>query len=177
MDFYELISKRQSERKYDAHQVEADKIMQCIEAAHMSPSACNAQPWKFIVADEPALKNQIATAAAGMGMNKFAVEAPVIVAIVLENPNAMSKIGSVLKGKEYTLMDIGIAATHFCLQATDLGLGTCIIGWFDEKKVRKLLHIPGKKRIPLLLTVGYSTGEVRKKQRKELNAIYGKNEY
>jgi len=177
MNFHELITKRQSERQYDARPVEPDKIMQCIEAARMAPSACNAQPWKFIVADEPELKKQLATAAAGMGMNKFAFEAPVIVAIVLENPNAMSKIGSVLKGKEYTLMDIGIAATHFCLQATDLGLGTCIIGWFDEKKVRKLLHIPGKKRIPLLLTVGYSTGEVRKKQRKELNVIYGKNEY
>ena len=177
MDFNKLITKRQSERKYDARPVESDKIMQCIEAAHIAPSACNAQPWKFIVVDDPELKKQLAEAAAGMGMNKFAIEAPVIVAVVLENPNAMSKIGSVLKGKEYTLMDIGIAITHFCLQATDLGLGTCIIGWFDEKKVRKLLHIPGKKRIPLLLSVGYSTDEVRKKQRKELSVIYSKNEY
>jgi len=177
MDFHELITKRQSERQYDARPVEPDKIMQCVEAARMAPSACNAQPWKFIVADEPELKKQLAAATAGMGMNKFAFEAPVIVAIVLENPNVTSKIGSVLKGKEYTLMDIGIAATHFCLQATELGLGTCIIGWFDEKKVRKLLRIPGKKRIPLLLTVGYSTSKVRKKQRKELSTIYGKNEY
>jgi Nitroreductase len=177
MDFNELISKRQSERKYDARPVESEKIMQCIEAARVSPSACNAQPWKFIVVDEPALKNQLAAAAAGMGMNKFAVEAPVIVAVVLENPNTMSKVGSVLKGKEYTLMDIGIAATHFCLQATDLGLGTCIIGWFDEKKVRKLLHVPRKKRIPLLITIGYTTNEVRQKQRKALNVIYSKNEY
>jgi Nitroreductase len=177
MEFNELIAKRQSERKYDARPVEPDKIMQCIEAARIAPSACNAQPWKFIVVDEPELKKQLAAAAAGMGMNKFAIEAPVIVAVVLENPNAMSRIGSVLKGKEYTLMDIGIAVTHFCLQATDLGLGTCIIGWFDEKKVRKLLHVPGKKRIPLLLTVGYSTEELRKKQRKELKVIYYENEY
>ena len=112
-----------------------------------------------------------------MGMNKFAFEASAIVAIVLEKPNVMSKIGSVLKGKEYTLIDIGIAATHFCLQATDLGLGTCIIGWFDEKKARKLLNIPRKKRIPLLLTVGYATDEMRKKQRKELNVMYSENEY
>ena len=176
MDFNELITKRQSERKYDTRPVESDKIMQCIEAVRMAPSACNAQPWKFIVVDEPELKKHLSSAAASMGMNKFVIEAPVIVAIVLEKPNAMSKIGSVLKGKEYTLIDIGIAVTHFCLQATDLGLGTCIIGWFDEKKVRKLLNIPGKKRIPLLLTVGYSTDELRKKQRKELNVIYGKNE-
>ena len=177
MNFHELITKRQSERKYDARPVESDKIMQCIEAAHIAPSACNAQPWKFIVVDEPELKKQLASAAAGMGMNKFAFEASAIVAIVLEKPNVMSKIGSVLKGKEYTLIDIGIAATHFCLQATDLGLGTCIIGWFDEKKARKLLNIPRKKRIPLLLTVGYCTNELREKQRKELNVVYSKNEY
>jgi Nitroreductase len=177
MNFHELITKRQSERQYDARPVEQDKITQCIEAARMAPSACNAQPWKFIVADEPELKKQLAAAVAGMGMNKFAFEAPVIVAIVLEKPNVMSKIGSVLKGKEYTLMDIGIAAAHFCLQAADLGLGSCIIGWFDEKKVRTLLHVPDKKRIPLLLTVGYADGEIRKKQRKELQTIYGKNKY
>jgi len=177
MNFYELIAKRQSERQYDTRPIEAEKIMQCIEAARMAPSACNAQPWKFIVVDEPELKQQLAAATAGMGMNKFAFDAPVIVAIVLEKPNMMSKIGSVLKGKEYTLIDIGIAATHFCLQATDLGLGTCMIGWFDEKKVRKLLQIPNKKRIPLLLTVGYSTDEMRKKQRKELNIVYSANKY
>ena len=177
MDFCELIAKRQSERQYDARPVEPEKIMQCIEAARMAPSACNAQPWKFIVVDEPELKTQFANAAAGMGMNKFAFDAAVIVAIVLEKTNIMSKIGSVLKGKEYTLLDIGIATTHFCLQATDLGLGTCIIGWFDEKKVRKLLHIPNRKRIPLLLTVGYSTDGLRKKQRKELNVMYSSNKY
>ena len=177
MDFHELITKRQSERQYDTRPVEAEKIMLCIEAARMAPSACNAQPWKFIVVDDPELKTQLASAIAGMGMNKFALDAPAIVAIVLEKPNVMSKIGSVLKGKEYTLMDIGIAATHFCLQATDLGLGTCIIGWFDEKKVRKLLQIPSKKRIPLLLTVGYSTDDIRKKQRKELNIMYSANKY
>ena len=177
MNFYELISKRQSERQYDSRPVEPEKIMQCIEAARIAPSACNAQPWKFIVVDEPELKKQVADATVGMGMNKFVVEAPVIVAIVLEKANASSKIGSVLKGKEYTLMDIGIATTHFCLQATELGLGTCIIGWFNEKKIRKLLQIPNKKRIPLLLSVGYSTAELRNKQRKELNGVYSLNKY
>ena len=177
MDFSELITKRQSERQYDARPVEPEKIMQCIEAARMAPSACNAQPWKFIVVDEPELKKQLATAITGMGMNKFVGEASAIVAIALEKPNALSKIGSVLKGKEYILMDIGIVAAHFCLQATDLGLGTCIVGWFDEKKVRQLLQVPNKKRIPLLLTVGYTTAELRKKQRKELEVMYSANKY
>ena len=177
MNFYELITKRQSDRQYDNRPVESEKIMQCIEAARIAPSACNAQPWKFIVVDEPELKKQIANTTASMGLNEFAFDAPVIVAIVLEKPNSMSKIGSVLKGKEYMLMDIGIAASHFCLQATDLGLGTCIIGWFDEKKVKKLLQIPNKKRVPLLITVGYSNDKVRKKQRKELDIMYCANKY
>ena len=177
MNFSELITKRQSERQYDSRLVEPEKIVQCIEAARLAPSACNAQPWKFIVVNDPDLKKQVATAVAGMGMNHFAFEAHAIVAIVLEKPNAMSKIGSVLKGKEYTLMDIGIAADHFCLQATDLGLGTCIVGWFDEKKVRKFLNIPKNKRIPLLITVGYTTGELRSKKRKKLEMVYSVNRY
>ncbi len=177
MNFSELIAKRQSERKYSTRKVEPEKIMQCIEAAHAAPSACNAQPWKFIVVDDVDLKNQIGEAAAGMGMNKFVPEAPVIVAVVLEKPNAISKIGSVLKNKDYTLMDIGIAVTHFCLQATDLGLGTCIVGWFNEKKVRKLLHVPSGKRIPLLISVGYTDAEFRPKNRKNITDIYSKNEY
>ena len=177
MDFFELITTRQSERQYDTRPIESDKIMQCIEAARMAPSACNAQPWKFIVVDEPELKKHLAGATSDMGMNKFAFDAPTIIAIVLEKPNLTSKVGSVLKGKDYTLMDIGIVAAHFCLQATELGLGTCIIGWFNEKKARKLLQIPGKKRIPLILTVGYATGEIRKKQRKELSEMYSANKY
>ena len=177
MNFSELITKRQSERQYDTRLVEPEKIMQCIEAARLAPSACNAQPWKFIVVDEPKLKERVASAIATMGQNSFVYQAPVIVAIVLEKPNTMSKIGSILKGKEYTLMDIGIAADHFCLQAADLGLGTCIIGWFDERKMHKLLNIPKKKRIPLLLTVGYATGELRSKKRKELRVMYSGNRY
>ena len=173
MNFSELIIKRQSERQYAPRPVESEKIMQCIEAARMAPSACNAQPWKLIVVDEPELKKQLANAVAG----KFAGEAWAIVAVVLEKPNAMSQIGSVLKGKEYALMDIGIVVAHFCMQATDLGLGTCIVGWFDERKVRKLLQVPNKKRIPLLLTLGYPTAGLRKKQRKDLNVMYSANQY
>lgn len=177
MNFNELISKRQSVRQYATRPVEPDKMLQCLEAARLAPSACNAQPWKFIVIDDLELKKEVANATASMGMNKFSLQAPSIVAIVLEKPNVSSKIGSVLKGKEYTLMDIGIVATHFCLQATELGLGTCIIGWFNEKKIRKILQIPNKKRIPLLITVGYSTADIRVKQRKDLNQIYSVNNY
>ncbi len=175
--FKELATKRQSVRKYKADAVPAGAIMQCIEAARLAPSACNAQPWKFVVIDDAALKNQVGEAAAGMGMNKFLLQVPVIVAVVLEKPNLTSAIGSVLKGKEYTLIDIGIAAEHFCLQAAELGLGTCIVGWFNEKKVRQLLGIPRSRRIPLLIALGQADDTPREKVRKPLEQIYSHNKY
>ena len=173
----ELINKRQSVRNYKTDAVPTEAIAACIEAARLAPSACNAQPWKFIVVDDAALKQQVGEAAESFGMNKFCPLAPCIIAVVLEKPNLTSAIGSVLKDKEYTLIDIGIAAEHFCLQATELGLGTCMIGWFNEKKVRQLLGIPKNKRIPLLITIGYPNDAKREKARKTTEQMCGRNRY
>jgi nitroreductase len=178
MNFDELITDRQSDRKYDlSKSVEEATILECIASARLAPSACNAQPWKFIVVRDESLRTQIGDCAASMGMNRFCIDAPMIVALVLEKPNLTSKIGSVLKDKEYTLIDIGIVAYHFCLKAADLGLGTCMVGWFDEKRVKKLLNIPVSKRIPLLITVGYRAGELRPKIRKDIRTIYSFDRY
>lgn len=177
MDFYDLIQKRQSDRRYDAsRQVDRDLVMKCLEAARLAPSACNSQPWKFVVVDQSDLKGQMAEAAAGMGMNRFATEVPVIVAVVLEKMNLTARIGSVIKDKEYSLLDVGIAVEHFCLQAAELGLGTCILGWFDEKKVKKLLGVD-RRRIPLLITLGYPAGATRPKSRKTLEEMSSWNKY
>lgn len=177
MDFYDLIQKRQSDRRYDAsRQVDRDLVMKCLEAARLAPSACNSQPWKFVVVDQPDLKGQMAEAAASMGMNRFATEAPVIVAVVLEKMNLTARIGSVIKDKEYSLLDVGITVEHFCLQAAELGLGTCILGWFDEKKVKKLLGVD-RRRIPLLITLGYPAGATRPKSRKTLEEMSSWNKY
>ncbi len=175
--FKQLITERQSVRKYKPDAVTFENVMACVEAARLAPSACNAQPWTFIVVDDPALKNRVAGHAVSMGMNKFAVQAPVIVAIVLEKPNFTSKIGSVIKDKEYPLIDIGIAAEHFCLQATELGLGTCMIGWFNEKKVKEALGIPQSKRVPLLITLGYPDTTLRPKVRKPTERMCSRNKY
>ena len=75
-------------------------------------------------------------------------------------------------------MDIGIAAEHFCLQAADEGLGTCIIGWFNEKKVKKMLSIPMLKRVELVITVGFSADEkIPPKKRKTMDEILSCNKY
>lgn len=176
MELLDLIQKRQSDRQYEARSVDRELVVKCLEAARLAPSACNSQPWKFVVVDEPQLVLQVGEAAAGMGMNKFAKEVPVIVAVVLEKMNLTARIGSVIKDKEYSLLDMGIAVEHFCLQAAELGLGTCIMGWFDEKKVKKLLGIKNK-RVPLLITLGYPAGETRRKIRKSLDGMSSWNKY
>ena len=177
MNIKEIIEKRQSNREYKPDTVEREKIMQCIEAAHLAPSACNAQAWKFVVVDEPALIKKMAGAANSMGMNKFVAQAPLIIAVVLESANVASAIGSKVQRKDYTQIDLGIAVENICLQATDLGLGSCIIGWFNEREVKKILQIPSAKRVPLLITLGYAEDEQRVKIRKKIESIYSFNKY
>jgi nitroreductase len=175
-----LINRRQSVRAYTDQPVEKDKLMRCIEAARLAPSACNAQPWKFIVVDNPQLKNELAdqTSSKILGMNHFTKQAPVHVVIVREKANFTSTVGQVLKDKEYPLIDIGIATIQFCLQATAEGLGTCIMGWFNEKGVKHLLNVPQNKRVELILTVGYPAKDViRKKIRKKNHEILSFNGY
>lgn len=177
MTYKELLLKRQSDRKYEERAVENDKLEACLEAARLSPSACNSQPWTFVVVNEPEILQQMRKATADMALNRFIHQVPVIVAVVLEKANFTSSIGSVIKDKEYTLLDLGIAANNFCMQATELGLGTCMIGWFDEKKVKQILNVPTAKRVPLLIAVGYSAAATRKKIRKPIDKIRRYNSY
>ena len=177
MTYKELLLKRQSDRKYEERRVENDKLEACLEAVRLSPSACNSQPWTFVVVDQADILQQMRKATADMALNRFIHQVPVIVAVVLEKANFTSSIGSVIKDKEYTLLDLGIAANNFCMQATELGLGTCMIGWFDEKKVKQILNVPSSKRIPLLIAVGYSAASNRKKIRKPMDKIRRYNSY
>ena len=179
MKFLELILKRQSVRKYSEKAVEKEKIERCLEAARLAPSACNAQPWKYIIVDDNELKEKVAkeTFSIIAPFNKFSLKAPVIVVIVMEKPNLQSQFGGRVNNKDFYLIDIGITAEHFCLQATEEGLGTCILGWFNEKAIMKLLNIPSKKRIGLLITVGYPADEPRQKKRKDLTEIRSYNKY
>ena len=179
-NFLQLVQNRQSDRAFDStRSVEKEKIDKILEAAYLSPSACNAQPWHFIVVDDPELKNQVADATSEklLGMNHFTKQAPVHIVIVEENVNLTSGIGSLLKNKHFAFVDIGIAAAHISLAAEDLGLGSCILGWFDEKKMRKLLNIPSSKRVLLDIVIGYSTQEKRTKKRKPFNDVVSFNKY
>ena len=180
-NFLELIKQRQSVRKYDNRLVEPEKLHRCLEAARLAPSASNSQPWRFVVVDDPDLVQKVAKETIGplSTFNAFVPQAPVIVAIVLEKMKAVSQIGAYLKDREYPLIDMGIAAEHFCLQAAEEGLGTCMLGWFNEKPIKELLNIPKNKRIGLLITVGYAPEDypVREKKRKKMEEFVGYNRY
>ncbi|HQH18757.1 MAG TPA: nitroreductase family protein [Bacteroidales bacterium] len=179
MSFLDLANKRQSVRKYLNKAVEKEKIERCLEAARIAPSACNSQPWKYIVVNDAAIVQKVAkeTYSPIISFNQFVQQAPVIVVIVIEKPKLLSQIGGRIKDKDFYLIDIGISAEHFCLQAAEEGLGTCMLGWFNEKNIIHILGIPSKKRIGLLITLGYADDEQRKKSRKEIEGMRSYNHY
>lgn len=178
--FLELVQLRRSVRGYAPRPVEPDKIERCLEASRLAPSACNAQPWTFIVVDETDLKNRLAdtTADRWLPLNHWTKQAPVHVVIVVEPANITARIGAKVKKRDFSWMDVGIAAEHFCLQAAAQGLGTCMLGWFKEDRVRELLHIPASKRVGLIITLGYPDEKrIRSKVRKPLDRMVRWNRY
>jgi len=181
MKFHELIKKRQSDRIYIDKPVDRDIINRCIDAARLAPSASNSQPWTFVVIDDIELKDKVAKKTIGLlrSFNKFVPQAPVIIAIVLEKPKLLTELGGRLKKKEFPLIDIGIAAEHICLQATEENLGSCMLGWFDEKAIKTLLNVPENKSISLLITLGYTPDDYkhRKKIRKTMEKVVSYNSY
>ena len=170
MNFMEIARTRQSCRGYDeARPVEPEKITAMLEAARLAPSACNGQPYHFTVCRGETAK-EVARATAGMGLNKFATQAPVLI-VVSEKPYVKSAaMGAKLKGNDYRSMDIGIAVAYLTAEATAQGLGTCILGWLDDEKIRKICDLDQPVR--LVITVGYAKDEtIRPKKRKDLSEL------
>jgi len=181
MDFSELISRRQSVRSYSNQAVEPEKIAQLIEAVRLAPSASNSQPWHLIIVDDRELKDQVARSCFStlISFNKFVPQAPVLAVLVIEKAKLITQIGGRVKDREFPLIDIGIAAEHFCLQAAELGLGTCMLGWFDEAAIKGVLKIPQDRRIGLVIALGYAQADdpLRPKKRKSRAEICSFNGY
>jgi len=157
MALLDLIKHRKSVRDFLDRPVEREKIMMCLEAARLAPSECNSQPWKFIVVDDRQLKDKLCNAAFGgiYSINSFCKTAPVIVVVISEKSKFIARVGGMFRGTKYYLIDIGVAVEHFVLEAEDLGLGTCWIGWFNEGGVKSVLNIPQHKKIDTLIALGY----------------------
>ena len=171
MNFTEIAENRQSCRKYDAtRMVEEEKLSRILEAARLAPSACNGQPYHITVCKGEAAK-KAAAATQGMGMNKFASDAPVLL-VLSEMPYvASAALGAKVKKNDYRSIDIGIVAAYITAEAAAQGLGTCILGWLDDAKLREICGLDGTVR--LVITLGYASAEdkLREKKRKALTEL------
>ncbi len=168
MNFLQIAQARQSCRKYDTRPVEADKIAAIIEAVRLSPSACNAQPYHLTVCRGDKAK-QVAKACMGMGMNGFATQAPVMMVLSEMPYNKTAALGAKVKGNDYRSIDIGIAVAYLTAEAAAQGLGTCILGWLDDKKIRDICGLDHPVR--LVVTVGYPADTPREKKRKSVDDL------
>ena len=174
MDFLELIKIRRSCRKYQSRPIPREVIEKCLEAAWLAPSACNSQPWNFIVVESAEVKNHLAERAfSGIySINYFAKQAPVLVVVVRKSSVYAAKLGGYLRGTQYNLIDIGIACEHFILAAAEQGVGTCWLGFFNEKHVKKVLGIPARMKVDVIISLGYPQEQIsRDKKREPLEAI------
>lgn len=171
MNFTEIARARQSCRSYDAgREVEEEKVAAILEAAQLAPSACNGQPYHFSVCRRENAK-AVAKACQSMGMNKFASDAPVLLVISEEPYCKTAAMGAKIKGNDYRSIDIGIAAAYITAEATAQGLGTCILGWLDNDKIKDICHLDNTVR--LVITIGYVKEEdkLRSKKRKDLKEL------
>ena len=170
MNFMEIANARQSCRAYDeARIVEREKLDAILTAAQLAPSACNGQPYHFTVCKGDTAR-EVAKATQSMGMNKFASQAPVLI-VVSEMPYVKSAaMGAKVKNNDYRSIDIGITTAYLTAEAAAQGLGTCILGWFDDDKIRNICHIDYPVR--LVITVGYPKDDtIRTKKRKDITEL------
>jgi nitroreductase len=167
MKFIDLVKKRDSVREYSSKPVPREVIDQCLEAARLAPSACNSQPWYFIVVDDEKTKNKIVKKSMSgiYSPNKFVMTAPVIIVAITEHSTYIARMGGMLRNVKYNLIDIGIACEHLVLQAEELGLGTCWLGWFDESAVKKVLGLSKSTKVDVMISLGYPDENLPPKKR------------
>jgi nitroreductase len=172
MEFDEVVNSRHSCRAFDPDRPVPDVLIEeCLRAAQLAPSACNAQPWRFVVVTEPQKRKLICDEAlGGMVPNRWAADAPVLVVLAAVRKLGTARLGEGLKDIPYHLMDCGAAGEHLVLEATELGLGSCWLGWFKEKPLRRLIHAPGNWKLLAVIALGWpaESWEPAKRSRVEL---------
>ncbi len=172
-DYFDLIARRESCRNFDPNRpVEKEKLQRCAEAAWIAPSACNGQPWKYLIVTNPELNEKLRPLMMELGMNKFVKNCPAF-AVVLEEATVLKvSLSQKFKDQDFAPIDVAFSASQFCYAATEQGLSTCIIGWHNEQKIRELFGLPKTTRVRLILAIGYAADEtLRKKQRKPIDDV------
>ena len=171
MNFAEIANTRQSCRSYDtSKEVEEEKLAAILETARLAPSACNGQPYHFSVCRGDTAK-AVAKACQGMGMNKFASDAKVLLVISEEPYCKTAAVGAKLKGNDYRSVDIGIAAAYITAEACAQGLGTCILGWLDSGTIQNICHLDGTVRLVIAIGYAMENDKLRIKKRKDITEL------
>src|SRR4051812_25716252 len=162
MEFFDVIRKRQSIRKWQARPVEKEKLNCILEAINRAPSAGNFQAYEIYVIESAEARKQIADATWDQG---YMANAPVLLAFC-SNP-ARCQYGP----EPYPLEDTTIACTFAMLAVTALGLGAVWIGAFDPKKIAMAMNIPSGQVPVAILAVGYADEVPERTSRRELSDL------
>lgn len=161
MELQEAITARYSCRSFTEHTIDSVLLKSCVETAGQAPSACNSQPWKFHIIQDPDM----------VALTQSFTKHAAFIVVEEQKPVLSERIVNRMKKQEYHQVDIGIACAYLCLQAAELGLDTCMIGYFQEKKIKELLQIPDNKRIRLVIAIGYGSQKKQLSKRKALKDI------
>lgn len=167
MKFLELVKKRSSCRNYTSKEVSEEKIKIILEAARLAPSACNKQPWRFVVVKNDEIKKRLIKEGCLFGMDMdWATRASVIIVLGIEKSFITHKIAPKISKIDYPLIDLGIAGEHIVLQATELGLGSCWIGWIKPDVIGKIVSFKKQIKPLALITVGYPAESLEKEKKR-----------
>lgn len=167
MEFLEIVQKRRSLRSYAPTPVEPEKLNYVLECARLAPSWKNMQCWRFIVVEDPALRQGLAeTMTEGNPGTKVLTQAPLAIVLC-----AVPSESEVWEDKDFMMLDAGLAMEHLILAATEQGLGTCWEGWFSEEKARQVLKVPENVRVVAITPLGYASEERRPRPRKSMEEI------
>ena len=172
-DYFDLIQRRESCRNFDPNRpVEKEKLQRCAEAAWIAPSACNGQPWHYLIVTNPELVEKLRPLMMELNMNKFVKNCPAFAVVLEENTILKVSLSQKLKDQDFAPIDVAFSASQFCYAATEQGLSTCIIGWHNEQKVRELFQLPKTTRVRLILAIGYAASDtLREKKRKPIEDV------
>ena len=168
-ELLKIMQQRQSCRSFADKKVEDEKIVACVHAASLAPSACNTQPYHFYICNTPETVAAAAEFIRGEKVNSWVGEAAAFAIVTQEHAELPSHIVANVAWKDFRPFDIGLTLENFCLEATEQGLGTCILGCFNEEKLKERFHIPSPKKIALIVALGYPADPaVREKKRRPL---------
>ncbi len=168
MDLYEVLKNRRSVRKYKPDPVPEDKLPTLLDAARIAPSWSNKQCWRFIVVRDQETKKKLAESMPEKNPAKKAVgETAPVVLVLCADPAA----SGFQDGKDYYLLDAGLALQQLMLAAHAEGLGTCWVAWFDEEKARAACAVPKDHRVVALTPLGIPEKQPSERPRKELEEI------